>query len=244
MPIHSQYRQEWTNLGYKPDMGSAIAVRPPPREFLRVYHLTTAEFAISNIGLGRLKVARFADLNDPFELIALDVLKPDVRHKAEEFKNKCNDELGLLCFSADWTSPALWAHYAVKHTGICLGFDLKSGFGTGVNYVSERIKLARNETFDQLRDRLLYTKFSHWSYEEEIRVIIDLKKQTIEEGPLRFHPFSPDLRLAEVILGHRCTLSVAAVRRFTQNHSAQATTFKARPAWGSYNLVPLEESVP
>src|SRR5690242_7534716 len=86
MPIHSQYRQDWINLGYKSDMGSAIAVRPPPREFLRVYHLTTAELAISNIGLGRLKVARFADLNDPFELIALDVLESDVRHKAEKFK--------------------------------------------------------------------------------------------------------------------------------------------------------------
>lgn len=43
------------------------------------------------ISLGRLKVARFSDLNDPFELLAL----------------------------------ALKGHYANKHRGICLGFNLR-----------------------------------------------------------------------------------------------------------------------
>jgi len=53
-------------------MGSAEVVPPPPAELIRVYHLTPAEFAINNIALGRLKVTRFSDLNDPFELISLN----------------------------------------------------------------------------------------------------------------------------------------------------------------------------
>ena len=31
---------------------------------------------------------------------------------------------GLLCFSRHWYSPALWAHYADNHKGMCLGFDI------------------------------------------------------------------------------------------------------------------------
>jgi hypothetical protein len=108
-------------------MGSAIAVRPPSSELLRVYHLTTAEFALRDIEFGRLKVARFSDLNDPFELVALNIKSGVIRRHAEEYKKKCNDILGLLCFTEDWTSPALWGHYAAKHSGICLGFNLRRG---------------------------------------------------------------------------------------------------------------------
>ena len=124
MPVHPQFRNEWQRLGYRDDMGSAIAVRPPPEDFLRVYHLTTAEFAINDIGLGRLKVARFSDLNDPFELVALNVINPTIRKRAEDYRSRCANDLGLLCFCRDWTSPALWGHYAAKHSGVCLGFDL------------------------------------------------------------------------------------------------------------------------
>ena len=67
MPADYRRKAEWERLGYDPEIGSAIATLPPPIEFLRVFHLTTAEFAISDIAFSRLKVATFADLNDPFE---------------------------------------------------------------------------------------------------------------------------------------------------------------------------------
>ena len=38
----------------------------PSPDHWRLYHLTTAEFEINDVALGRLKVARLADLNDPF----------------------------------------------------------------------------------------------------------------------------------------------------------------------------------
>ena len=57
-------------------MGSAIACLPPEdSSLLRLYHLTIAEHAVSDIALGRLKVARFSDLNDPFEVIAANFRK-------------------------------------------------------------------------------------------------------------------------------------------------------------------------
>ena len=36
---------------------------------MRVYYLTGAQFALNNIALRRLKIARIEDLNDPFELL-------------------------------------------------------------------------------------------------------------------------------------------------------------------------------
>ena len=243
MPADYRRKAEWERLGYDPEIGSAIATLPPPIEFLRVFHLTTAEFAISDIAFSRLKVATFADLNDPFELVALDVLKPDVRKLAEKFRQQCEDDLGLLCFSADWTSPALWGHYAAKHSGVCLGFNLKKGpLVEAVKYEDKRIKVAADEFKEDLQHRLLYTKFEHWRYEKEHRVVVRLK-DAMEEGGLHFYPFNPDFKLAEVILGHRCSLAVDEVRKFAQSHHPDVITYQARPAYGTFHLVPLERTV-
>ena len=46
---------------------------------MRVYYLTPSQYALSSIALRRLKVARYNDLNDPFELLAVDVASKDLR---------------------------------------------------------------------------------------------------------------------------------------------------------------------
>jgi hypothetical protein len=69
MAYNEHLRQQWIDKGYSRNMGSAAVVPPPPQGFRRLYHLTSAEYAISAIVFGRLKLARFAQLNDPFELL-------------------------------------------------------------------------------------------------------------------------------------------------------------------------------
>ena len=167
-----------------------------------------------------------------------------MRDPAERYKQRCDDNLGLLCFSADWTSAALWGHYAAKHSGICLGFDLRRGPSLRpVTYEEERIKVAVDEFKEDLEDRLLYTKFEHWRYEEEFRIVVQLADM-IKEGSLHFCPFNPDFKLAEVILGHRCNLTVEEVRKFTRSHHPEAITYKAKPAYASFHLVPDNGTVP
>jgi hypothetical protein len=185
-------RQKWQNAGYRTDMGSSAVVPPPPENFVRVYHLTTAEFAIINIENGRIKVARFLDLNDPFELMALNLRERHVRRVARDFKKEQNNHTGLLCFSADWTNPVLWSHYAEKHHGICLGFDLKREFAQRVKYEDKRIlaDLGNDEDpstlSENLQELLRRTKYRHWQYEEELRVFLPLK-DTIKIGDLHFY---------------------------------------------------------
>src|ERR1051325_180704 len=126
-------------------MSSAKFLRPPDFTLRRVYHLTSQEHAISSISLCRLKVARFSEVNDPFELLALNSRKQAIRQWGKSFKQESNKKTGLLCFSANWRNPVLWSHYANKHQGICLGFDLKRTTVKPVSYESERLRAELNE---------------------------------------------------------------------------------------------------
>lgn len=246
--MRKELRDQWENSGYSREMGSAAVVPPPAPEFIRVYHLTSAEFAINNIGLRRLKVARFFDLNDPFELLALNFHGRRTRKIVRDFKTTYDSNTGLLCFSADWTNPVLWSHYGVKHRGICLGFDLERTRAQKVHYEPGRI-FAHGDQEDEfvldkeLRDLLLRTKYKHWEYEEEYRVPVVLES-AIKEGNLHFYPFNEGLRLAEVILGPQCALSVTHVRQFAQALHPHAVTFASRLALKFFKVVPQESTVP
>jgi hypothetical protein len=246
--MREHLRDKWDAAGYGRKMGSACVVPPPPKGIRRVYHLTSADFAVSNIALGRMKVARFSDLNDPFELLALNFGGRTARRAGTKFKTDFDSQTGLLCFSRNWTSPVLWSHYGNRHRGICLGFDIEEHLLETVRYESERLLRSLGDGDpDQLspEDQTLLrcTKYEHWYYEEELRHFVSLK-ETIREGTLNFYPFGDKFRLMEVILGHQCDLSLDAVRRLAHTHYRHVTTFKARLAFKSFAVVPNETTVP
>jgi hypothetical protein len=139
MGYHREYRQLWVNSGYPDDMGSACAVKPPPKEYRPAYHFTEADHAICNIENARMKVTRIFEANDPFEFSGLKVADVRIRREIEKFKKENDANLRLLCFSKDWRSPALWGHYANRHTGICLGFWAKRETLLDVTYHTDRI---------------------------------------------------------------------------------------------------------
>jgi hypothetical protein len=190
----------------------------------------SADHAIQAISLRRLKVVRFSDANDPFELFALNCIKPDVREALTAFKREQGRLQGMLCFSRAWKSPMLWSHYAAGHRGICLGFDVTSPLRPQVvQYTEEKFEhVDRNRPFpDDLKERLLITKHMHWDYEEESRVFVDLAR-TMREGRLYFYPYGSELQLREVILGYQCPASIEAVRDMTRRTNPGATVAKAR----------------
>ncbi|QXH92849.1 MULTISPECIES: DUF2971 domain-containing protein [Pseudomonas] len=250
VPAHHEYRSEWVAAGYKSDMGSAIASRPPKeRSLRRVYHLTSAEYAVSNIALGRLKVSRFSDLNDPFELIGLNFREKMARNIVRDFKDAYDAHTGLLCFSGDWAEPVLWSHYAAKHRGICLGFDVPSEYLQKIQYEDERIlaELGNNPELANidpaLQDALLRTKSSGWKYEDEYRRFVHLT-DAFKEERLYFLPFGPGLELTEVVLGPLCTHSLKSVRELVTSRYPTAITYKSRLAYKTYKVVPDELTIP
>lgn len=89
---------------------------------MRVYNSLAAQWAERRSrAKGRIKISRFDDLNDPFELLAAQLRSKDVRKAFGALRDHMCANRGVLCFSRGWHNPLLWSHYGDKHRGICLG---------------------------------------------------------------------------------------------------------------------------
>ncbi|AGZ38086.1 DUF2971 domain-containing protein [Pseudomonas aeruginosa] len=249
MPTNEMRRREWIAAGYNSDMGSSIACSPPADSTaIRLYNLTSAKHALSNIEKRRLKVSRFADLNDPFELLAANFKEHKTRKVVRDWKDKSHSQHGLLCFAGDWSEPVMWSHYAEKHTGICLGFDVCRSLVQQVNYQDDRILAALSpagtpdELSEELQQQLLRTKSAGWRYEQEYRSFVRLDT-ALADGPLHFWPVADEIQLTEVILGPLCEVPIESVRRRVEQHFPDAVVFKARLAFQSFKIVPDARTV-
>lgn len=250
MPVHKEYRAKWVAAGYDPRMGSAWVCLPPEPDKLRLYHFTTAEHAMTNLEKGRMKVARFADCNDPFELLALNFRASAARQTGRNFKREVDTTTGFLSFSRNWTESLMWSHYADRHKGICLGFDLPRVDLTAMEYNDVRLlkKLDKNadptKLPSDLKEALLKIKAKSWFYELEVRRYVQLADMD-QEGALHFYPFDDSkLRLREVIIGDRCPIKLTNVRRHLRVHHRKAVVCHARLAFGSFSVVPDERTIP
>ena len=209
---------------------------------MRAYHILPSDHALTDIALQRLKVATFSDLNDPFELLAVSLGFDPLREAFTNMKRDLAKTKGLLCFSKKWENSVLWSHYGAGHTGICLGFDINDASIEEVEYVGQRLPVpVANDKVVQFDEtfmrRLLITKYEHWSYEEEVRVFIQLDPDSAERG-LYFQYFSKDLKLREVILGPLCEVPPTTVYSLTSSIYDGVDVIKAELAYKWYKVVP------
>jgi hypothetical protein len=185
-----------------------------------------------------MKVSMFPDLNDPFELSVHDHGDKNVRAKLGTFRAVASKQFGLMCFSDNWTSPVMWAHYADKHNGLCLGFDINDSYLSHVNYVESRLLHRLDEDdFDcneRLIDQMLYYKAVEWAYEREIRAIVLIDGP---ELPMYHINFGLNMQLREVIIGARNPLSPKEIRPFILPQETSVEVTKARPAFKQFSMV-------
>lgn len=211
-----------------------------------LYHFTSANFALDDLRNRRLKIAQFDDLNDPFELKSVNLCNPthalafDGTDNFVGFKAEMAQRFGVLCFSENKSDVLQWAHYADRHKGICLGFDIsgsKGKFGR-VQYVAERFP------FPELRDpafmwKLLSTKSEAWKYEKEWRVFLELKDGIWNERAgrvLYFADFGPELVLREVILGAANKNDVSEVHATIQGYLETVQVSRMQLSCNSFDL--------
>lgn len=206
---------------------------------MRLYRFLSEKWALAAISERRLKIARINQLNDPFELLGLNLQDKRLRRAMKKVKEHLNEMHGLLCFSRRWVNPVLWSHYADAHRGICLGFDVQAAHP--ITYDAERVMpedgWLLNDQPQKIEDMklFLYTKFKHWHYEEEMRVACALDEK--DPDGHYYKEFGPELKLAEVVVGANSELPsnqlVDAVRGF--ENKIQLT--KARLAFRSFKVV-------
>jgi hypothetical protein len=190
----------------------------------------------------RLKLSRFSEANDPFELNLIDSRDRDVRKYADFIYDYFEANIGFICFGASWESPVMWAHYAEKHTGVALGFDLPDELPVRINYTDSKIQvpfgphLPKHGLSEQLLTQVRTTKATDWTYEREYRVESKLTRKDAKTG-LFYVEFGPQLRLCEVVIGHRCPWTVGVVRSLIGEVDHPVRVCKARPAFGRFAMV-------
>ena len=209
---------------------------------MRLYNLCDAHHALNNVALRRIKISRIEDLNDPFELLGVDVRDKRLRASFRAAKRDMHEDGGVICFSKTWQNPVMWSHYGDKHRGICLGFDVSDSELTPVSYEPDLLKvddvsqLSDNELTEQLFSRLVSTKFRDWGYEEEMRAYITLDHST-SEGGLYFFEFSKNIQLREIILGARCVIPIDKVKELASSFNEKVHVKKARIAFTKFSVV-------
>lgn len=182
---------------------------------VRLYYFTPLTYARMALQNRRLKISRVLELNDPYELLGADLTDDELRVGYEAMRNNLAETRGLICFSRQWSVPIMWSHYADRHRGVCLGFDVSDSHTISIQYAEQRVSFTEDmlgqHDAEKHMMRFLGTKHSAWAYEDEVRVICDLDE--VDDG-MYFHSFDDDIALREVLMGVRCAES--EVREVTE----------------------------
>ena len=207
---------------------------------MRLYYYTGKQWGMKALWEKRLKVARYADVNDPFELLPFNLQrKESLSFWQNEVASFISGHWGLLCFSEDWRSTLMWSHYGEKHTGMCLGFDVPRSEAIKIHYVSERKPDPLNHELElrgvtnELLEEAMRSKYDGWAYEKERRVKVMLQHPV--DG-LFFKSFDDSLHLREVILGARCSMAPIDVVEAVVNPPLDVEIFQARAAFGKFAI--------
>lgn len=208
------------------------------------YHFLPAKYALCGIEKRRLKVATFDDVNDPFELLGINLgdrktrkQNRELRKKLRHWRDRMKRKYGMLCFSSGWSNPLLWSHYGDRHRGIGLGFCVDQL--REVTYQQERLPgQAWNPTEDI--QPILWTKFRHWKYEAEHRrfvLLSECRSETKCGKKLHFWPFGSGLQLRRVVIGANCDVRFSRLSQALDSLTTGIDIVKARVAFQSFKVV-------
>ena len=204
----------------------------------RYYKFLEERWALDDIENRRLRVSELHGLNDPFEFVPFDL--SDIRFREGLFRAR--DQLcrrGMISFSREWSNLLLWAHYADKHRGICLGFDVQLARSRvrKIRYVPQRLPAPRMLQ-PSVATNWLFTKGSDWQYEKEVRVFAS---RDVSENGHYYAKFRPNgLILREVILGYRCPVERGQVIGMLAGYRQRITVIRAQPAFDSFRVVAVD----
>jgi hypothetical protein len=105
-------------------------------------------------------------LNDPFELMPYRRYGLKERQPYNRIFNNISKKWGLLCFSLGWSEPLIWSHYADKHKGIAIGFEILHDKVIDVDYSSDPIRKQIKLTSDANTDEKLFLELAKIKYKK------------------------------------------------------------------------------
>jgi hypothetical protein len=196
---------------------------------MRAYKFLDEKWGLEDIAERRVKVSTFADMNDPFELLG----RRSENSGADDAFIAHASGLGAMCLSRNCTDPLLWAHYADKHRGICLGIDIPDNTVecNPVVYVGER---ALMDPQQGSLGQKLFTKYEGWKYEDEVRLLKWLEPQG--------HTFvdfnNEDFIFRQVILGLRSTQTKQSIENRLRGYRHDVEILMATLSPDEFRIIP------
>lgn len=170
------------------------------------YHFLSSKHAMHDLERKMIRVSTLDTLNDPFELMPyLRYSKGEKIKRYMNIRKQISDKYGLLCFSRTWEEPLLWSHYADKHKGIALGFEIDNLDIFDVVYnpnpIRKQFDLSNDsKTNKDLFLQLAQIKYKKWEYEQESRMLLKLDDCIMIDNHF-FIEFKNNLKVKEVRLG-------------------------------------------
>jgi len=214
---------------------------------MRLYHFLSQQNAIDDLEKKRIKISIIDKLNDPFELQA-GFVKPNKKIRAQfsQFKSDISKEVGIFCCSKDWRNPLLWSHYANKHTGIALGFEMPARAAIELKYSEERplftsSSLSKKSNNTKYLEKLSRIKYISWAYEEEVRFVYQLNSLVYDDGNY-FNSFDDEMILKEVIIGCNSKVTNREIMKPLQGFSG-ITLIWSRMAYKSFRIVKNNQKI-
>jgi len=209
---------------------------------MRIYKFLNKRWGLAALSLRRLKISRFFELNDPFEVLPFDLTDLVARLTAQLTLIDVHERYGVLCFSKQWSNPVIWSHYADQHRGLCLGFDVPDDLAMEMDYLPEKVPFPidledfSDEDAQRATHTLLYSKFDDWKYEDEVRVTARLDPDTEEDG-FFFKNWDGDLRLREVVVGMRSPTCKRQIQRALDGYDDDVAIVQAKASDHSFAVV-------
>ncbi|WP_417713072.1 DUF2971 domain-containing protein [Pseudophaeobacter arcticus] len=218
----------------------------------RLYYRTGRKYALDNLEKRRLKLSFSNTVNDPYELMPFNFGNDERGEKLwfawKECREKNALDQGFISFSKNFSSPAMWGHYADNHKGVAYGFDVLPSQKNKLVKIIYKPELKKFEnrdlTCEETQQREIkyasQTKSSHWSYEDEWRIYCSLgdveKYQKSIGRELFYLPFGSEIVLREVIIGAESDLSTSQVKAaLREGHSVDVR--KANLSKEKYEII-------
>ena len=208
---------------------------------MRLYHYLESKWALDDIRRGRVKFSNVEDVNDPYEWACVFSHHKPSQRALDKTRRVQVERAGVLSLSRSWNNVLMWSHYADKHKGICLGFDVLDELTSEVAYVGEVLEVGNlsevpRDEKEKIVERLLHAKYKGWCYEKEVRMHGEMKEKDEETG-LYFMNFDERLKLKEVITGARFPMSKRPIEDALKGYSDDLKIVNASRSLKSFEII-------
>lgn len=130
-----------------------------------------------------------------------------MREISDSMAEAIDRQYRVYCLGPDVGNLLMWSHYADRHKGVCLEFDLRNDVMCGAlrcEYLDSFSFMRLHDPGEEQNLRILLAKASQWSYEKEYRLVSQERAHAVNTGTLltegRFLAL-PEGALVSVIVG-------------------------------------------